>query len=590
MRSQLTALAAAGCLALGCLAAAPVATLVASSTGQATSPIRQTPARASSSGFVSPSDSYDIVTAEGGVLNFGGAGWYGNERSRHLIAPIVGISVTRDGGGYWLVGANGSVFNLGDSKWYGSLAHESLGSGQSIVGMAATATNKGYWLFNQSGAVISFGDARPINGGNPLPPADLSTPIVAGAIDPTGLGAWLIDAAGNVYNVGAAGWYGSQSPLNLVHPIVAIASVPSGRGYWLANSAGMVWGFGSAVTGLPAPAGVQGNAVGIAAAGSSNGYWVATNVGQVVPGGDAVTRGQSTPGATESSAVGIAPAPQVQTTLPPDSVGYDINWPQCAGPSSSGTANLPGPPGDYAGSSSFTLAVVGVDGWATEDFNSCLAAEVAWAKQARYPAGSGLKGIPPYDLYMFLNSPSADSTIDSTGPAGTCADLTSKQSPHCLAYNYGYNSALGAVQYAEAQGAYASVWWLDIENDICAPGDWNDEADGEWWSCDRGLNDLTIQGAIAALRRSDITPGIYCTHVQWQDITGGYVPHGGMVSIWIAGAPYSSPPYPADWSYPSPAVDPTYCSNAKYAFAGGTPVTLQETPGNGYVFDPDLAC
>jgi len=37
-------------------------------------------------------------------------------------APIVGISASPDGGGYWLVGADGGVFAFGDAVFYGSAA------------------------------------------------------------------------------------------------------------------------------------------------------------------------------------------------------------------------------------------------------------------------------------------------------------------------------------------------------------------------------------------------------------------------------------------------------------------------------------
>lgn len=539
---------------------------------------------------LSPVYSYDMVTAEGGVLNFGGAGWYGNEKWRHLVAPIVGMAVTPDGGGYWLAGANGSVFNLGDAGWYGSLARAELEPGQDIVAMAATADGKGYWLVNQSGAITSFGDAARIAGGAPLPDPDLSTPIVAAAIDSAGNGAWLTDAGGHVYNVGAAAWFGSLAGRRLIHPITAIAAIPSGRGYWLSNAAGDVWHFGGAATGAPAPPDVSGAAVGIAPAANRFGYWVVTDTGQVIPGGDATSRGQSNATATQSGVVGITAAPAPLPSLPADSVGYDINWPQCAYSGAKQAGTLPGPPGYADGSAAYSIAVVGVDGWATGDFNTCLSAEISWAKEASYPAGSRDQGVPPYDLYMFLNSPASGSTIDQTGPAGTCAHLAGNAWASCLAYNYGYNSALGAVAYATAHGAQAKIWWLDIENDICAPGIWNDAAAGEWWSCDLALNDVTIQGAIDALHKMGIVVGVYCTAIQWQGITDSYVPSGGAILTWVAGAPYTSPPYPASYGYGLPPADPNYCTDVLYHFAAETPVMLQETPGNGYAFDPDLSC
>lgn len=542
---------------------------------------------------LSPTFSYDLVTALGGVDNYGGAGWYGDELSRHLAAPIVGMAVTPNGLGYWLVGANGSVFNLGDAGWYGSLAGDSLGLGQTIIGMAATSDGRGYWLINASGEVTSFGDAAAINHGQSLPHADLAIPIVSAAIQRGGGGAWFTDTAGHVFVVGDAAWYGSRAGLDRSDPITSIAPIPSGRGYWLTDATGNVWGFGGATTGAPGPRGLASPVVGIIPAESRYGYWVTTSTGSIIDGGDASTRPGTVRAGDAAGVVGIAAARQVDPPpLPPGTVGYDINWPQCAFTGSKAAGTLPGPPGDAAGTMAYAVAVVGVDGWAIDDDNPCLAAEAGWARKAVYPKGSSGTGEPPYDLYMFLNSPASTSTIDQTGPAGTCSKYSGSQWQSCLAYNYGYNSARAAVSYATSQGAQSNVWWLDIENATCAPGMWNHAADGEWWSCDLWLNARTIQGAIDGLRSLSITPGIYCTATQWGGITNHYVPSGGAPWLWIAGATWTSPPYPSSFGFVPPSEDSKFCTETQYRFAGGTPVLLQETPGadNNYPFDPDISC
>jgi hypothetical protein len=541
---------------------------------------------------VSAAFSYDLVTALGAVYNFGGAGDYGGVTASHLAAPIVGMAVAPNGRGYWLVGANGSVFNLGGAAWYGSLASQVLGDWQQIIAIVATTDGKGYWLVNQSGAVIPFGDAQPINGGKALPTADLGTPIVSAAIAPGGVGAWFTDSAGRVFVSGAAPWLGSRVDKQL-QPITSIAAIPSGLGYWLTDSVGQVWGFGQAAGAAPAPSGIVGTTVGMIPAQNQFGYWVATSAGSVISGGDAVARSGTTVGATIAGVVSIAAAPRVNPpTLPFGAVGYDINWPQCAASGSSKAGPLPGPPNDVHSSLPYSIAIVGVDGWAVNDYNTCLSAEVNWAKGAVYPAGSGGTGTPPYDLYLFLNSPASDATNDATGPAGTCAKVSVAARDRCIVYNYGYNSTLAAVQYATLQGAHAKVWWLDIENDDCNPGMWNDAANSEWWSCDLSLNAETIQGAIDALRSLGIRPGIYCTSVQWAGITASYMPTGGAPLIWIAGAFWTSPPYPTTTGYPAPPMNTKFCTESQYFFAGGRPVMLQETPGGGnnYPYDPDIAC
>ena len=587
---------ALGSLLVAVLVTAWLATATAAAAAPGASPTSIGGLHSSGKRQVSPAFSYDLVTALGAVYNFGGAGWYGGETSRHLAAPIVAMAVTPGGHGYWLVGADGSVFNLGDAGWYGSPANEVLGVGQEIIAIVGTSNGKGYWLVNQSGAVLPYGDAEPINAGQPLPAADLATPIVSAAIASGGAGAWFTDAAGHVYTTGKAPRFSSRlapppSSIVLDSPIVSIAATPSGLGYWLADAAGQVWPYGDAATGTNPPTGLQGTAVGMIPAENQYGYWVATSAGSIIVGGDATAR-SSPAGGTLSDVVGIAAATQVDPTpLPAAAMGYDINWPQCRSPGSPKAGTLPGPPRDAAGSLPYSIAVVGVDGWAVDDDNSCLAAEVTWAERAVYPASSATTGAPPYDLYMFLNSPAPTSTIDWTGPAGTCAQLSGLARRTCLAYNYGFNAAVIAVSYAASQGAQSRLWWLDIENDTCAPGMWNDAANGEWWSCDLSLNAETIQGALNALRSLDITPGIYCTAVQWAGITGNYMPSGGAPLIWIAGAIWTSPPYPKQYGYVGPGANATYCTESQYWFAGGTPVLLQETPGpSGYSFDPDVAC
>ena len=50
--------------------------------------------------------------------------------------PIVGIALTKDGGGYWEVASDGGIFAFGDAPFYGSTGAIHLN--QPIVGMAAT--------------------------------------------------------------------------------------------------------------------------------------------------------------------------------------------------------------------------------------------------------------------------------------------------------------------------------------------------------------------------------------------------------------------------------------------------------------------
>jgi hypothetical protein len=528
---------------------------------------------------------YDLASAAGGVSNFGGAGYYG-QLDTSLAAPIVGMATTPDGRGYWLVASDGGVFAFGDARFRGSTGGEHLNA--PIVGMASTPDGRGYWLVASDGGIFAFGDAR-FRGSTGS--EHLNAPVVGMAATADGFGYWLVASDGGVFVFGDAHFRGSTGSERLNAPVVGMAARADAGGYWLVASDGGVFAFGDAHSAGSA-AGQFGaaSAVGIAATPDGRGYWVASSGGRVLAFGDALFRGDVAKTQSASTTAAIAQAPPV--TVPPPgpypagSVGYDVNWPQCSGPNSSTTVTMPGPPAYPAGTSDYAVAVVGVDGWAVDDTNPCLSAEVTWAEAATATGGAS------YDLYMLLNSPASTSTIDWQGPAGDCHKMTSASPAwqRCLAYNYGWNSAQIAETYAASEQAKSQIWWLDIENTSCSDSEFNGGV-GAPWSCDTALNDLTLQGAVDALHGLGITVGVYSTYMQWAAIMGAFVPHEGDITsipLWVAGAPWTSPPYPS--GYESEAALAPYCAG-QYDFANGTPWLLQETPGdNNYPFDPDYAC
>ena len=76
------------------------------------------------------------MASDGGVFNYGDAGFYGSTGGVHLNKPIVGLAGTPDGGGYWLVASDGGVFNYGDAGFYGSTGGVHLN--KPIVGLASS--------------------------------------------------------------------------------------------------------------------------------------------------------------------------------------------------------------------------------------------------------------------------------------------------------------------------------------------------------------------------------------------------------------------------------------------------------------------
>jgi hypothetical protein len=75
------------------------------------------------------------VASDGGIFNFGDAGFYKSMGGQHLNAPIVGLAATPDGNGYWLAASDGGVFNFGSAPYEGSVGGKPLNA--PVVGMAS---------------------------------------------------------------------------------------------------------------------------------------------------------------------------------------------------------------------------------------------------------------------------------------------------------------------------------------------------------------------------------------------------------------------------------------------------------------------
>jgi len=200
--------------------------------------------------FVSPvtgatgagaSQGYWTVATDGGVFNYGDAGFYGSTGALHLNSPIWGMARTPDARGYWLVATDGGIFNYGDAGFYGSAGGIRLN--QPIVGMAATPDGKGYWLVASDGGIFNYGDAKFFGSTGSI---HLNQPIVGMAASPTGTGYWMVASDGGIFNYGDAGFYGSTGGLHLNKPIVSMAAAPDGKGYWMVGTDGGVFNYGDA--------------------------------------------------------------------------------------------------------------------------------------------------------------------------------------------------------------------------------------------------------------------------------------------------------------------------------------------------------
>ena len=178
--------------------------------------------------------------------------------------------------------------------------------------------------------------------------------------------------------------------------------------------------------------------------------------------------------------------------------------------------------------------------------NPCLAKEYTWGAAA--PA--------PVSFYMNTANPGSQS-VHWTTPGPKSCDGTSTDVG--CAYNYGWNAAEHAFNYALGQtgAASQSSWWLDVET-------------ANTWSMNSVVNNADLQGAIDYFESKPLTVGIYTTPSQWGTITGGQT---RALPNWVPGA--STPTQAMSWCTPSRSIT-------------GGPVSVVQYPAQGY--DGDIRC
>ncbi|MCU1494975.1 MAG: hypothetical protein JWO62_2739 [Acidimicrobiaceae bacterium] len=545
------------------------------------------------------SNAYYLAETNGALRNYGAA-FYGSAVHSRLVGTVIGAAPTIDGDGYWLATSKGSVHGYGDAHFYGSAVH--VKHAQPIVAFAATPDSGGYLLVGSGGAIYNYGDAAFCGS---AVHDHLTSPVVGIAVTPDGKGYWLATANGLVYSFGDAPAIGAAKK-TLAAPVVAIAPSVGGKGYWLVTSAGNIYNYGDAgFFGSPVHKHMTKPVVGITASADGQGYWIVTAHGQVFNFGDAQFEGSlvHAPLKAKTQVISlfrrpVPPLPPVVSTPTPilasspttvhGLFGYDISNYQCStGSPTTASPSLP---------SSSGISILEVAGWLDSSSNSCLASEAAWATGAAGTSGNH------YQLYLFLNSPGTTAAAQSqaaSGPAGTCSTLSGTAVPSCVAYNYGFNGAKQALASATSAGVSTNIWWVDVENTNLSKNDYSNFPSA-YWSGSTALNDQTIQGAIDALHQGNVTVGIYSTSPQFATIAGPFVPSGPQVPLWVAGVPWTNPPYTESGLFSSSTLASWCAGTAVYGgtnngvdFAGGVPWLLQETPGSEpspYSLDPDYVC
>ena len=204
--------------------------------------------------------------------------------------------------------------------------------------------------------------------------------------------------------------------------------------------------------------------------------------------------------------------------------GVDIGWANCS-------ASVP----------SVTFGIVGVTNGQGYSTSPCIAQEATH--------------FGNLSLYVNTGWYDKSSHINPNSPK-VCA----QGDENCLAYNYGYNAGLYALNAAQSVGVSSATWWLDVET-------------SNTWNTDVIQNQNSLQGEYDSLVANGVTiVGVYSTTAQWQSITGGWQnnwPSWGATT----------------WTTAKQAQ--TYCTG--HQFTGGTSYLMQYKPARAKV-DYDVAC
>jgi hypothetical protein len=180
-------------------------------------------------------DGYWVAAADGGVFTYGRAPFAGSTSGSALNAPIVGITSTPSGAGYWVAAADGGVFAYGDAPFLGSMGGTALAS--PIFGIASTPTGNGYWLVASDGGVFSFGDAEFFGAAT-----GIASPMIIGLTpSASGAGYYLLATDGGVFSFGDAEFHGS-TPNRGGAPATDIAATETG--YWVTRADGTIDAYG----------------------------------------------------------------------------------------------------------------------------------------------------------------------------------------------------------------------------------------------------------------------------------------------------------------------------------------------------------
>ena len=509
-----------------------------------------------------PTGGYWTVTPAGAVTPHGAAPALGSPAlsNLRLAQPIVGMTATTDGNGYWLVAADGGIFSYGDATFYGSTGGMHLN--KPIVGMATANDGNGYWLVASDGGIFSYGDAVFHGSTGSIV---LNKPVVGMGVTNDGNGYWLVASDGGIFSYGDAVFHGSTGSIRLNQPIVGMAPTPDGAGYWLVAADGGIFSYGDAVFhGSTAGTGVS--VLGLVINPAISGYSIVTTSGSASSFGSA------------SSAVSTQP--QSSTTLAHPQTSTTATTSACSAPAGLQQGAYAGS-GNPAGIAAFgaetgTSPTIATDylnggtGWAGMDGSDGSLGSLldAWHGSG-YTLSLGVPIIP---------------TTSSGLPVGTLAQGATG------AFNSYYVTLAQTLINAGESNAYLRLGW---------------EFDGSWelWRATTPSGEASFaayfQQIVTAMRS---VPGENFCFV-WNPDASAFTQSGYSVALAYPGNAYVDviglEVYDQSWSTTSPSDSfsthlPALTAAQEFASSKGKPLALSEwgvvirTDGYGLGDDPNF--
>ena len=231
---------------------APCASTSPSATRRASRP-RPRPTSTASAGDLNCGQGYRFVASDGGVFDFGDAGFWGSTGG-HAPQPARRRHGRHAQHQRLLAGRlrrrHLHLRRRAVLRLHGRPAPQQADRGHGRRRPTAAAT--GWW----PPTAASSASATPGSSARPAA-IHLNKPIVGMAATPDGGGYWLVASDGGIFSYGDAAFHGSAGSLRLNSPVVGMAAAPGGGGYWLVAADGGIFDYGNAgffgSAGRPAP-------------------------------------------------------------------------------------------------------------------------------------------------------------------------------------------------------------------------------------------------------------------------------------------------------------------------------------------------